>query len=39
MLFAPVLDRSRLRWLVRGVIVLFLGPLLFYYFHDIAPGD
>jgi hypothetical protein len=23
---------------VRGVIVLFLGPLLFYYFHDVAPG-
>ena len=38
MLLAPVLDRSRLRWLVRGVIVLFLGPLLFYYFHDVAPG-
>jgi len=38
MLFAPALDRSRLRWLVRGVIALFLGPLLFYYFHDAAPG-
>ena len=38
MLFAPILDRSRLRWLVRGVIVLFLGPLLFYFFHDTAPG-
>ncbi len=38
MLFAPLLDRSRLRWVVRGVIVLFLGPLLFYYFHDVAPG-
>jgi len=38
MLFAPVLDRSRLRWLVRGAIVIFLGPLLFYYFHDAAPG-
>ena len=38
MLFAPLLDRSRLRWLVRGVIVIFLGPLLFYYFHDTAPG-
>ncbi|MFO0951448.1 MAG: hypothetical protein U0835_09920 [Isosphaeraceae bacterium] len=38
MLLAPVLDRSRLRWLTRGVIVVFLGPLLFYYFHDRAPG-
>jgi hypothetical protein len=38
MLIAPLLDRSRLRWLVRGVVVLFLGPLLFYYFHDVAPG-
>jgi hypothetical protein len=36
MLLAPLLDRSRLRWLVRGVIVVFLGPLLFYYFHDRA---
>jgi hypothetical protein len=34
MLLAPWLDRSPLRGLVRGVIVLFLGPLLFYYFHD-----
>ena len=34
MLLAPLLDRSRIRWLVRGVIVVFLGPLLFYYFHD-----
>ena len=38
MLLAPMLDRSPLRWLTRGVIVLFLGPLLFYYFHDVAEG-
>jgi hypothetical protein len=34
MLLAPLFDRSRLRWLVRGLVVVFLGPLLFYYFHD-----
>jgi hypothetical protein len=39
MLLAPALDRSPLRWLNRGVIVLFLGPLLFYYFHDVAEGQ
>jgi hypothetical protein len=38
MLLAPILDRSPLRWLGRGVVVLFLGPLLFYYFHDTADG-
>lgn len=38
MLVAPLLDRSRIRWLTRGVIVVFLGPLLVYYFHDRAPG-
>jgi hypothetical protein len=38
MLVAPLLDRSRIRWLTRGVIVVFLGPLLFYYFHDRASG-
>jgi hypothetical protein len=34
MLLAPWLDRSNVRWLVRGVVVVFLGPLLLYYFHD-----
>jgi hypothetical protein len=38
MLIAPMLDTSRLRWFVRGSVVLFLGPLLFYYFHDVAAG-
>jgi hypothetical protein len=38
MLLAPLLDRSRLRWLVRGAVVVFLGPLLFYYFHDRGAG-
>jgi hypothetical protein len=38
LLLAPALDRSRLRWLTRGVIALFLGPLLFYSFHDRGPG-
>ena len=33
-LLAPFFDRSSLRWLTRGVIAIFLGPLLFYYFHD-----
>jgi hypothetical protein len=36
MLLAPFFDRSPLRWLVRGMIVVFLGPLLVYYFHDIT---
>ncbi len=34
MLIAPLLDRSRLRWLVRGVVGLFLGSAILYYFHD-----
>jgi hypothetical protein len=38
MLLAPLFDRSPLRWLTRGAIAVFLGPLLFYYFHDRAPG-
>lgn len=36
MLLAPGLDRSSLRWLVRGVCSLFLGFLTLYYFHDRA---
>lgn len=36
MLPAPLLDRSPLRWLVRGVCGLFLGFLTLYYFHDRA---
>lgn len=38
MLLAPILDRSPLRWLLRGMIAIYLGPLLFYYFHDKAQG-
>ena len=38
MLLAPVLDRSRIRWLVRGLCALFLGSLLLYYFHDTRPS-
>jgi hypothetical protein len=38
MLLAPALDRSPLRWLVRGVCGLFLGFLTLYYFHDRAPN-
>jgi hypothetical protein len=38
MLLAPGLDRSPLRWLVRGVCGLFLGFLTLYYFHDRAPN-
>ena len=34
MLPAPLLDRSRLRWLVRGVCGFFLTTVIFYYFHD-----
>jgi hypothetical protein len=34
MLAAPLLDRSRLRWLVRGVCGFFLTAAIFYYFHD-----
>jgi len=38
MLLVPMLDRSPLRWLLRGMILIFVGPILFYYFHDIGPG-
>lgn len=38
MLPAPWLDRSPLRWLIRGTCGLFLGLLTLYYFHDRAPG-
>ncbi|MHC5543089.1 hypothetical protein ACYOEI_33115, partial [Singulisphaera rosea] len=34
MIVAPVLDRSRLRWMVRGLCGVFFGFLTFYYFHD-----
>jgi hypothetical protein len=34
MLLAPLVDRSSLRWLVRGVCGVFLGFLTLYYFHD-----
>jgi hypothetical protein len=34
MLPAPVLDRSRLRWLIRGVCGFFIASAIFYYFHD-----
>jgi hypothetical protein len=36
MLLAPLFDRTRLRWFVRGVCCLYLTPLLFYYFHDVG---
>jgi hypothetical protein len=38
MLLAPALDRSVLRWMVRGVCGLFLGMFLVYYWHDTAGG-
>ncbi len=38
MLLTPFFDRSILRWTTRGLIVVFLFPLMFYYFHDHAPG-
>ena len=34
MLPAPLLDCSRLRWLVRGVCGFFLTTAILYYFHD-----
>jgi hypothetical protein len=34
MLLAPALDRSILRWMVRGVCGFFLVFFLFYYWHD-----
>jgi hypothetical protein len=38
MLLAPALDRSPLRWLVRGVCSAFLVLYSVYYFHDRGPG-
>ena len=38
LLLAPVLDRSRLRWLIRGVCGFYLVFLSTYYFYDRAPG-
>lgn len=37
MLLAPLLDRTPLRWLVRGVCGFFFVFLCFYYFHDSTP--
>jgi hypothetical protein len=34
MLLAPLFDRTRLRWLVRGVCAFFFAFLSAYYFHD-----
>lgn len=34
LLLAPILDRSLLRWLVRGVCGLYLAFFLFYYWYD-----
>jgi hypothetical protein len=34
MLLAPLFDRSRLRWMIRGVCGFFFVFLSFYYFHD-----
>ena len=36
MLPAPLLDCSRLRWLVRGVCGFCLTTAILYYFHDRA---
>src|SRR5690242_4769511 len=38
MLLALLLDRSPLRWLIRGVCALFLALYSVYYFHDRGPG-
>jgi len=38
MLFAPLLDRSPLRWAARGTCGLFLLFVSFYYFHDRGPN-
>lgn len=38
MLLAPVLDRSPIRWLVRGVCGFYLVFLSTYYFHDTGSG-
>jgi hypothetical protein len=34
MLLAPLLDRSTLRWMVRGVCGLYTAMFLLYYWHD-----
>jgi hypothetical protein len=38
MLLAPILDRSVVRWTVRGVCGFFLAMFLFYYWHDAGSG-
>ena len=38
MLLAPVLDRSVIRWMVRGVCGLYLLMFLSYYWHDQGAG-
>jgi hypothetical protein len=38
MLLAPALDRSPLRWLIRGVCGFYLVFLSIYYFYDQSPG-
>lgn len=38
MLLAPLLDRSPIRWMVRGVCAFYFVLFSFYYFHDRAPG-
>jgi hypothetical protein len=37
MLLAPLLDRSSLRWLVRGICGIYLVMFAVYYFHDRTP--
>ena len=37
MLLAPLLDRSALRWLVRGICGTYLAMFAVYYFHDGTP--
>ena len=34
MLIAPLVDKSPVRWAVRGLCALYLGFLTLYYFHD-----
>jgi len=38
MLLAPVFDRSPLRWLVRGVCMVFLVFFSLHHFHDSTPN-
>jgi hypothetical protein len=38
MLLAPVLDRSRLRWLVRGTCATYLVMFSLHHFHDQTPN-